>query len=551
MNGSDKTMKTAVNQQERCIYSNCIVYTMDEKGSVKQAISTVGDTIEAVGSNDEIMSLADSQTRIFDLGGRAVIPGICDTHVHLFRAGLSELGKTLFIPRSVSELLSYVQNRVSDLAPGEWIHLRNTYPLRLKEQRFPTIDELDRVAPVNPVIVDGAYAAQLNTAAMELVSGKTGDLKMLEPGLFLGTVWALTEQVRLVNEKQDYMAATKNMQNRYNRYGITCVIDGMSDVEGIETVNRLYEANELGLRLRYTVCVKSAKTAINQIQKMRQAIKTPPEWGQLPFLKILLDGGILTCTSFMKKPYDGSKTFFGPGLKDFRGIVYYCENDILEFIRVAIEEKLQMTAHSIGDGACEILLSAYEKADKVYGVNGKRYSIIHGDFTSDAMLERIRKLGLVLLFQPAWDYMDGQALSGLLDKETMDTFLPYRSFLESGIHACAGSDHMVGYDSFNSCNPYNPFVAIYNMVTGKTREGSIRPGRQTVSRHEAVEFYTKKAAYLTFEEDSRGTLEPGKMADFAVLSDDCFECPEEDIKEIEAVMTVVGGRRVYDLINAQ
>lgn len=539
-------MKSTVNPKKRRIYCNCSIYTMDAEGSVKQAISTVGDTIEAVGTNDEIMAFADSQTEIVNLEGRAMIPGICDTHAHIFRAGLSELEKELFIPCSIPELLSYVQDRVRDLAPGEWVYLRNTYPLRLKEQRFPAVAELDSVAPVNPVMVDGAYAAQLNTAAMKLVSGKTGSLRMTAPGLFMGYTGALAGQVRAENGKQDYLSAIKNMQNRYNRYGITCVIDGMTNAENIEAVNRLYEAKELGVRIRYTVLVNSPQTAMVEIQKIRQAVKTTPEWGSVPFLKILLDGGILTCTAYMQKPYDGDKAFFGPALKDFRGFVNYCEDDILEFIRIAAAEKLQMTAHSIGDGACEMMLNAYEKADGLFGVNGKRYSIIHGDFTSRGMLGKIRNLGIVLLFQPAWDYMDGSALSGLLDDETMDTFLPYRSFLESGIHACAGSDHMVGYDSFNSCNPYNPFIGIYNMVTGKTREGVKRPGRQTISRHEAVEFYTKKAAYLTFEEDSRGTLEPGKMADFAVLSDDCFKCPDEDIKKIESVMTVVGGRVAYE-----
>ena len=353
-------MKSTVNPKKRRIYCNCSIYTMDAEGSVKQAISTVGDTIEAVGTNDEIMAFADSQTEIVNLEGRAMIPGICDTHAHIFRAGLSELEKELFIPCSIPELLSYVQDRVRDLAPGEWVYLRNTYPLRLKEQRFPAVAELDSVAPVNPVMVDGAYAAQLNTAAMKLVSGKTGSLRMTAPGLFMGYTGALAGQVRAENGKQDYLSAIKNMQNRYNRYGITCVIDGMTKAENIEAVNRLYEAKELGVRIRYTVLVNSPQTAMVEIQKIRQAVKTTPEWGSVPFLKILLDGGILTCTAYMQKPYDGDKAFFGPALKDFRGFVNYCEDDILEFIRIAAAEKLQMTAHSIGDGACEMMLNAYE-----------------------------------------------------------------------------------------------------------------------------------------------------------------------------------------------
>ena len=155
-------MKSTVNLKKRRIYCNCSIYTMDAEGSVKQAISTVGDTIEAVGTNDEIMAFADSQTEIVNLEGRAMIPGICDTHAHIFRAGLSELEKELFIPCSIPELLSYVKT-VYVIWPRGMGLFKNTYPLRLKEQRFPTVAELDGVAPVNPVVVDGAYAAQLNT----------------------------------------------------------------------------------------------------------------------------------------------------------------------------------------------------------------------------------------------------------------------------------------------------------------------------------------------------------------------------------------------------
>lgn len=550
-----------MNKIPSSIFHNGYIYTMNDKKDVHKAMAVLDGKIMALGTEDEILALKGDNTRIYDLKKHVVIPGLIDTHTHIFQVGLSELHEEKFIPASISELLDYIRKKVKVIKPGEWLYFPNTYPTRLKEYRFPTLEELDSVAPNNPVYVDGAYAGQANSYLLRLLNinenspdpqnGKfirnpqTGKLKGL---LFRCSNIVKKAMVQENNGVEDVKKGFLNIQSKYNELGITSVVDPKSNEDGIRALNELYREGKLGLRTVLTGLVSSVDSAADYLEKLKALIDIPSEWGKLCFCKVIIDGGILTGTSYMRRPYNDNEGVFGISFEGFRGIVQYDASQLKDFINIAFETGLQMTAHCIGDAAVDVLLDAYEAYQKVNDIRDKRYSIIHCDFTDDHTLTRINNLNLSILFQPMWHYMDGDILSKVLDNDAMEVFLPYRKFVDMNIHVAAGSDHMIKYDSLQSQNPYNPFCALYNMITRKTRFGTVIGSENCISRYEALEMYTSKASYISFDENLKGTLEAGKVADFAVLSHDYFNCSEEDIKDITSKMTVVGGDVVYSAI---
>jgi len=344
----------------------------------------------------------------------------------------------------------------------------------------------------------------------------------------------------------DYKKGIQNIQMHYNKFGITSVIDGMTDETHIKAFNELHNEGNLTVRIVMTCLATSMEAGKEKLKRLKSAINTPPEFGKLAFYKIMIDGGILTGTAYMRRPYNDKIGVFGIDIDDFKGLLQRNPEEIVDYIDTAYNSGLQMTAHCIGSGAIDVFLDAYESYNRKNSIHDRRFSILHCDFTDEKTLERIRNLNLFVLFQPAWHYCDADVLSKVIDKDALDSFQPYRLYNEMKINAAAGSDHMIKYDSLKSQNPYNPFHALYNMVTRKTRHGITVGEEHKVSRVEALDFYTGKASAASFDEYLKGTLEVGKVADFAVLSDDYFNCNEEKIKDIEAVLTVVDGKIVYE-----
>ncbi|HHV97865.1 MAG TPA: amidohydrolase [Clostridiaceae bacterium] len=543
------------------IFYNGFIYTLNDKNDIYGAMAVQDGKIVALGTDDEILALKGQNTEVYDLKKHVVIPGLIDTHAHIFRVGLSELREEKFIPTSITELLNYIKEKVKLIKPGEWLYFPNTYPTRLKEYRFPTLEELDSAAPNNPVYVDGAYAGQANSYLLRLLNidenspdpenGKF--IRDPQTGKLTGLLFRCGNIVKKVMVQDNYNIEDikngfLNIQSKYNELGITSVIDPMTNENDIRALNELYEEGKLSLRTVLTGLVTSTDSATDYLEKLKSLVETPAEWGKLSFCKVMIDGGILTGTSYMRKPYNDTLGVFGIKFEGFRGIVQYDAFQLKDFINIAYDTGLQMTAHCIGDAAVDLFLDAYEAFNKENDITEKRYSIIHCDFSDDQTLKRIKKLNLSILFQPMWHYMDGDILNKVLDSNTMNTFLPYRKYVEIDIHAASGSDHMIKYDSLRSQNPYNPFHALYNMVTRKTRFGNVIGGEYCISRYDAIKMYTGKASYVSFDENIKGTLEVGKVADFAVLSQDYFNCPEEEIKNIFSVMTVVGGKVVHSKV---
>lgn len=516
---------------------------MDENLTVCEALAVREGKIVDMGDGGELLSRYND-AQVFDLKGKTVIPGLIDTHTHIFKAACSEACGEMFIPGSVKELLEDLSERVRHAPEDEWIVYRNTYPLRLKELRYPTKRELDSVAPRHPVAVDGVYSAQLNGRALKMLDlngiRATGKAICDKSGRLTGTflnLFPFLSKNYPSAEIPSYEDAYLKAMRCYNKIGITTAVLGSATINDIKVAENLYNAGKQTVRFRYTLMANSGNLSQIPIKTRDSA------FSRLCFIKKSVDGGFLTGTALMEHGYENIEAVFSlNNLKEWKG---YCSAPVLDLadaIRTANRLELQFCAHCVGSLAAKMLIEAYKLADDGREIKNRRHAIIHADFLDNEILGQIKELGVTLLFQPAWHYMDAQSLPLVLSRAETDRFMPYRDILKSGVRAAAGSDHMVKLDANKSVNPYNPFLGLYNMVTCRGRDGKVYGESQKTDRVEALLCYTRYAAYATFDEDTLGSLETGKSADFLVLNKDYFTCPEHEIKDLSPVMTVVDGK---------
>jgi predicted amidohydrolase YtcJ len=214
-------------------------------------------------------------------------------------------------------------------------------------------------------------------------------------------------------------------------------------------------------------------------------------------------------------------------------------------VKAANELNWSFTAHSTGGGGVDLLLDVYQEVNRIKPIKERRFSIIHGNFFTEEAIIKMKELGVYANMQPAWFYKDADAMKYILGETVIRTFQPYRSLLDAGVIVNGGSDHMVKWDANKSINPYNPFLGMWTMITRTTERGSVILPSEAITREEALKIYTINNAFASFEDSIKGSIEPGKLADMAVLTDDILTCPVDKIKDLESVMTFVGGNIVY------
>jgi predicted amidohydrolase YtcJ len=204
-----------------------------------------------------------------------------------------------------------------------------------------------------------------------------------------------------------------------------------------------------------------------------------------------------------------------------------------------------LTAHSQGGGAIDALLDAFEKLDKEKPIAPTRSHLMHASFQSPEAMRRARRMGVLADVQAAWLYLDAPALEKVFGTEGMKYFFPLKSYLDAGVTIVGGSDHMIGHDKNAAVNPYNPFLGLWTSVTRLTTAGTTVRPEQKIGRDEALRSYTINGAYLTKEEKLKGSIEPGKLADFVVIDRDYFTCPENEIRDIQPLAVYIGGNEVW------
>jgi len=542
------------------ILVNGKIITVDQVFSIQEALAVKNGRILAAGSNDMINTYSGSSTAKIDLHGHTVIPGIIEGHVHPVQASQSELNQEIPDIHSIPQLLSWIYQEVQNRKEGEWIIHPKFFSTRMQEMRSPTIEELNSVAPHNPVFLNGTYGGIVNSYAF-YYSGITSPFE--HPGILKDkngkpTGFIRNSAFRLLkfDSKKSLsdsatIAALKVMLHQYNQVGITSICSGLGTSETMKLFRMLQDNGDLTTRVFQNIQIPfSPHASLDEMRESLQALgyKTGDgdEWVKVGALKTLIDGGILTGTAFLREPWGiNSKDIYSITDPSYRGILNMSKDELVRMVTAAAESGWKFTAHVTGGGGVDTLLAAYQTVNRSIPIHEKRFSIIHGNFFTPGSIQIMKELGVYADMQPAWYYKDTDLLNRVLGQERIRTFHPYRSLFEEGIIVNGGSDHMVKLDSYTSINPYNPFLGMWTVITRETERGTQFFPEQAINREQALRMYTINNALASFEEDRKGSLEPGKYADLAVLSLDYLTCPAGSIKDIQVVMTMVDGKIVY------
>jgi predicted amidohydrolase YtcJ len=537
------------------------VITMDQHFTIAEAVAVKEDKIIAVGTTKEIKKFTGTKTEIIDLAGKTVVPGLIDFHTHADGAAVSELNETIPDVHTVTELLAWIKNQTIINKKGEWIIHPKIFFTRLKELRQPSLSELDSVAPHHPVFLNGSYGGMINTAAMKASnitneSSHPGLVRDKQTGSLSGFIRASAfGLVKIPSRKplsqEQRLEALQAVLQRYNQYGITSICSGGGDYKLFNLYQQLSKQNKLTTRIYQNIIFNTGNGITNQmlidtLKSFKYVTGDGDSMVRIGAFKITLDGGILTGTAFMREPWgEKARTIFGIDDPAYRGVVNYSREDLFSIVKAANDLNWKFTAHCTGGGGVDLLLDVFEEVNKVKPIKPRRFSIIHGNFFTPEAIRRMKALGVCADMQPAWFYKDADAMKYILGEKIVQTFHPYKSLLDAGVIVNGGSDHMVKWDANTSVNPYNPFLAMWAMITRITERGTVINPKEAVSREQALKAYTVNNAYGSFEENLKGSIEKGKLADMAVLSDDILTCPVNQIKNIQSELTLLGGKVVY------
>ncbi|HZC44559.1 MAG TPA: amidohydrolase [Acidobacteriaceae bacterium] len=514
----------------------------------------------AVGTDADVLKTAGPGTKKIDLHGQCVIPGLIAGHVHPIMAALSEIDGPVPVLGSIPEIQNYIREQARKLPPGQIILVPKVYSTRLAEHRYPTRQEIDAAAGGREAVVDNGYASVLDSVLLKHLritrdtpqpaNGRIVKDRNGEPtGLVLGAPQLLgkVRQSRPVTAK-DQLWALKSMLQHYNAVGFTGIDDRLEGPDGFRAYQTLHDAGELTVRSYVTYIIKAQGTpgdVRTEIEQIPFVTGWGDKWLRVGSLKTIVDGGILIGTAYLRQPYGPHTQIYGFVEPGYRGVLYVPRENVFAMAQAADELGWQMTAHVTGGGSLDILLDAYEAANRIKPITGRRFVATHANFPDERAIERARKLGIAFDVQPAWLYFDGPALKDVFGPERMKNFLPLRSLIDAGIVVGGGSDHMIRFDPRLSTNPYDPFFEMWMAITRKMTDGNILNPEQRISRFEALKMWTWNNAYMEFSEKETGSIEPGKLADMVEISKNFATCPEDEIKDIEALETIVGGRVVY------
>ena len=560
INNGCKTMASA-----DIVLINGKIITVDRNFTIAEAVAISGDTISAVGTNESVLRLSDDKTKVIDLDGKTVIPGLIDSHLHPESASVSELYDEIPDVHTISQLLNWIKSQAEKKGDGEWIIFPKFFSTRLIEMRQPVLNELDNAAPSNPVFLDGSFGGMINSATMRIsnITSETdhpGIIKDRNTGLPTGFIRASAFKLLKIPAKKELSYEEKQealieMLKRYNSYGITSLFSGSGSFESVRIYQDMSANKTLTARIYQNILLRTAgpvskESVTETLRTYEGSTGTGDKWVRTGSLKVFMDGGILTGTAWLQEPW-GEKAgkIFGIEDPSYRGIVNFSREELLDIVSVANEFNWSFTAHATGDGSVNLLLDVFNEVDRKKSIKDKRFSIIHGNFFSTEAMDIMRELGVYANVQAAWFYKDADAMVSILGNKRVESFHPNRSMIDAGVMINGGSDHMVKWDANTSINPYNPFLAMWAMISRKTWRGSVVGSEEAITREEALKIYTINNAYASFEESLKGSIEPGKLADMAVLTDDYLSCPEDDIKNIEAFITITGGQIVYSKMN--
>ena len=549
------------------IIRNAHVITVDKRFAIASAIAIKGDKILAVEDDQHIARYLSKDTRIIDAHRKTVMPGLYDSHVHSYKASVSTLDGGAPYIRSIAEAQRWIRDQATKKPAGSWIVLERVYATRMEEMRLPTKAELDAAAPDNPVLWNSGPVAIVNSKALE-VSHITRDTpnptpgeivkdpKTGEPTGVLRNAASLLKNPTSTRQPtaKEQREAVKHLYHLYNEQGITSIGERRTETASIDLFREMARTGELTVRINCTRLMEPVpKTLDEAIKKLDEYTRTTngvygptgvgDDWVRIGPFKVLLDGGMLIGTSYMRRPWPTNDVFQNAD-SNYRGLLNVRPELLNGLYAEAAQRGWQLTAHCVGEASMDVLLDCYENIDKKMDISKRRFLVTHANFPNERNMDRCARLGVMADVQPAWLYKDADALRKVLGWQRMEDFFPLKSWFKHHVIVGGGSDHMVQLDSIESTNPWNPWLGMWVALTRRTERGYVDKPDQRLTREEAIRFYTINNCYLNFEEDKKGSLEPGKYADLIMIDRDIVHCPADDVRDTKVLMTMVGGKIV-------
>jgi predicted amidohydrolase YtcJ len=515
--------------------------------SFVEAIAIKDGKITAAGTNDEILRQRGPETNVIDGKGRTVIPGLNDSHMHPIRCGLHYNLELRWdgLP-SLADALRMLREQAQRTPPPQWVSVVGGWSeFQFAERRMPTLDEINAAAPDTPVFVLHLYdRAFLNHAALRAVGytketpnppgGEIQRDKQGHPtGLMIARPNAMLLYATLAKgpklSYEDQLNSTRQFMRELNRFGVTSAIDAGGGFQNYpddyRIIQELHRQGQLTVRLAYNLFTQRPKQELEDFASWVRM--TTPGAGD-DFYRVNGAGEMLVYSAADFEDFLEPRPEMPPVMED----------ELKAVIRHLVANRWPFRLHATYDETITRALNVYEAVNREVPFDGLHWFFDHCETITDRNIERVRALGGGIAVQDRMAFQ-GEYFVNRYGATQAQRTPPIRRMLELGVPVGAGTDA-------TRVSSYNPFVALYWLITGKTVGGTaLYPERNRLDRTEALRLYTVGSSWFSSEEGKKGSLVPGQFADLSVLSADYFSIPEEQIKHLESVLTMVGGKVVY------
>ncbi|MRR34394.1 amidohydrolase [bacterium] len=529
------------------IVHNGTIATLDKERPFAQAVAMADGRFLFVGSDKEAMAYKGGGTRVIDACGRTVIPGLNDSHLHVIRGGLNFNMELRWdgVP-SLSDALSMLREQARRTPPPQWVRVIGGWTeFQFAERRMPTLEEINRVAPDTPVFVLHLYdRAIVNRAALramgydrETPDPPGGEIRRDREGNPTGLLIARPNALLLYASlakgpklsHADQLNSSRRFMRELNRLGLTSVIDAGGGFQNYpddyRVIDELALQGELTLRIAYNLFTQHPK---GEFEDFSQWIgMTSPGKGD-DYYRMNGAGEMLVFSAADFEDFLEPRPDLPPVMED----------ELFKVVRLLIEHRWPFRLHATYDESIGRFLDIFEKVNREVPFGGVRWFFDHAETITTRNLERVKALGGGIAIQHRMAFQ-GEYFIDRYGKDAAGHSPPVTRMLEMGIPVGAGTDA-------TRVASYNPWVSLYWLVSGRTVGGTpLYPAANRLDRVEALRLYTRGSAWFSQEEEKKGSIETGKLADLAVLSADYFSIPEDEIKGIESVLTILGGKVVH------
>jgi len=526
------------------VFINGEVITVDQKNTVTEAVAVKDNHIIFVGLNSEVNSFIGEKTSVIDLQGKTLLPGFIDSHIHLTYYGLNQLAincKAEHID-SIKVLLDDLKKKSLETPKGEWIRAFGFNETAVKEMRYPTIDELNAVSVEHPIMISRTcnHISVLNSKALELaqinentpdpdggVIGRDFEGK-LTGKLIEAANMEMSDVARHTEDEQ--RQAVKIASDHFIASGLTSVHDaGGQGPDSFRILQQAVKSREIRVRVYAMICqINNSQEFVHKMMESGVVTGTGDERFKVGPAKMFTDGSSTGPTIATRKPYDSDPKNYG--------ILYQSEEEIYEVLGEAHKKGYQLTVHAQGDKAIEMYLNCVEKAIEESPRTNHRHRIEHAGISSPDLQERMKKLGIIPIPNPPFPYEFGEIYVRHYGDRVQHMYAA-RDYIDQGIIAAGGSDAPV--------TDINPLLGIHVAVNRKSQSGMDIGSSQCISVMEAIKLYTWNGAYASFEEDIKGSIEVGKLADLVVLNDSILNVSPDQIKDLKVEKTMIDGEIIY------